>query len=210
MMNDKDKRNLVGAGLRPAPAADGRYSGPQRKPLRFPGYDYSYPGAYFVTVCTQNRKCLFGRIVNGAMQLNDLGAIVDACWRGLTQHYSHIDLDSFVVMPNHIHGIIILAEQRVPVRSNEVRSALPEIVRAFKSFSAREINHLRGTSRVAIWQRGYYEHIIRKEDSLNRIREYIETNPLRWHLDRENPEFVPADGGAGLRPAPTKDDPFLR
>jgi hypothetical protein len=107
--NDKDKHDPVGAGLRPAPAADGRYGGPRRKPRRFPGYDYGYPGAYFVTICTQNRKCLFGRIADGAMQLNDLGSVVDACWRSLPQHYSHVDLDSFVVMPNHIHGIISIA-----------------------------------------------------------------------------------------------------
>jgi REP element-mobilizing transposase RayT len=134
---------------------------------------------------------------------------MDACWRGLPQHYSHVDLDSFVVMPNHIHGIVILTDQTVPIRPNEARRALPEIIRAFKSFSAREINNLRRESKTAVWQRGYYEHIIRDEESLSRIREYIEINPLRWHLDRENPEFARADGRAGLRPAPTRDDPDL-
>jgi putative transposase len=88
------------------------------------------------------------------------------------------------------------------------RQGLPEVVRAFKSFSSRQINSLRERQET-IWQRNYYEHIIRKEESLHQIREYIETNPLHWHIDHENPEIARADPGAGLRPAPTKDDPDL-
>jgi REP element-mobilizing transposase RayT len=205
----KETRNLVGAGLRPAQTtADGRLKKSQRKPLRFQGYDYSQPGAYFVTVCTDDRRCLFGQIIGGVVQLSKFGSAVEACWQALTQHYSHVELDSFVVMPNHIHGIVRLTDGAAIDERGKTRHGLPEIIRAFKAFSSRQINALRHRTEP-VWQRNYYEHIIRNEESLNQIREYIETNPLRWHIDRENPEVMQADAGAGLRPAPTRDDPDL-
>lgn len=200
---------LVGAGLRPAqPRAEDRHERSRRNTLRFPGYDYSQPGSYFVTICTYDRQCLFGRIAEGTMQLNEFGQVVEACWCALAQHYSQVDLDVFVIMPNHIHGIINLMDGAIVTERGRTRQGLSEVVRAFKSFSSRQINVLR-RKKESIWQRNYYEHIIRKEESLNQIREYIATNPLRWHFDRENPESVHADPGAGLRPAPTKDDPDL-
>jgi len=142
------------------------------------------------------------------MQLNDLGTAVEMCCRALAQHYPHVGLDAFVVMPNHVHGIINLMDGASIDERGRTRQGLPEVVRAFKAFSSRQINSLR-EKQASIWQRSYYEHIIREEESLNQIREYIETNPLRWHLDHENPEIAHADPGAGLRPAPTKDDPDL-
>lgn len=210
----KETHNVVGAGLRPAQtAAADRFKNLRRKPLRFHDYDYSQPNAYFVTTCTRDRRCLFGRIVDGRMQLNRFGSVVDACWHALTQHYSHVDLDGFVVMPNHIHGIICLTDGAAINERGKARHGLPEVIRAFKAFSSRQINALRHRNEP-VWQRSYYEHIIRNEESLNQIREYIETNPIRWHLDRENPEAMRVDAGAGLRPAPTRDDPdvppFLR
>ena len=166
-----------------------------RRSIRLRDYDYASAGAYFITSVAKNRENIFGEIVNGEMQLNDFGSIVQSCWDDLPRHYSHVTLDVFVVMPNHVHGIIVLDDANVgadPVgaglrpASTKRRHPLPEIIRAFKSFSARRINELREKTGNSVWQRNYYEHIIRNEDALNRIRYYIETNPVRWELDREN------------------------
>ena len=168
----------------------------RRRSLRLPGYDYSRPGAYFITAVTRHREPLFGEVVNGVMRLNAFGEIVWACWHDLPNHYPHVQLDAFVVMPNHIHGIIVLVDDDADGRGgsetggggSETRPhhGLPEIVRALKSFSARRINALRGTPGQPVWQRSYYEHIIRDEGALRRIRRYILTNPLRWENDRAN------------------------
>lgn len=124
----------------------------RRKLLRLKGYDYSRSGAYFVTICVKDRVCLFGEVVDGVMRLNAYGEIVQAVWDGLPNHYGHVMLDAFVVMPNHIHAIIVL-DADIPVGAGlkpaptavatKKRHELPEIVRAFKTFSARQINELR-------------------------------------------------------------------
>ena len=200
MIRKKDDQNLVGAGFKPALSTGDET--PRRKRLRLREYDYSSSGMYFVTVSTHNRISLFGKVVEGAMRLNRLGTIVEEAWYELRSHYPCVHLDSFVVMPNHVHGIIILTEKTSSREKSTKRHSLSEVIRAFKTFSARKINQLRN-KKESVWQRNYYEHIIRNEESRGQIREYIETNPQRWHLDRENPNAVPADGGAGLKPAPT-------
>jgi putative transposase len=154
---------------------------PQRRSIRLKEYDYSRPGAYFVTICTHNREPILGNIVNGKMELNLYGKIVSTRWRSLRRRHKYMDLDAFVVMPNHFHGIIV-------IRSGTKRDAVPDIVRGFKTFSARRINQERGTPGNPVWQRNYWEHVIRDQDSFRRIHDYISTNPLRWHLDRENPQ----------------------
>ncbi|HUU27272.1 MAG TPA: transposase [archaeon] len=160
-----------------------------RRSIRLKGYDYSQPGAYFITVCTQNHECLLGKIVKTEMLINAWGDVVQECWYDLPNHYAGLELDISVVMPNHVHGIIVLADSR---RRAGLKPAptpgLPEIVRAFKTFSARRINRIRSTAGAPFWQRGYYEHVIRNENELNRVREYIMQNPSRWSLDRENYE----------------------
>ncbi len=166
-----------------------------RRSIRLKGYDYTQTGAYFVTICTQNRECLFGEIVDGFMRLNGLGAVVRACWHDLPHHYARVKLDAFVVMPNHVHGIIVLTHKTVgagfksaPTITMTVKNhGLPEIVRAFKTFSSRRVNEIRNTPGTPVWQRNYYETIIRNEESLNHIRKYITNNPLRWATDRQNP-----------------------
>lgn len=171
-----------------------------RHSMRLKGYDYSQPGAYFMTIVTQGRACLFGDIVNGEMRLNEYGKIVESTWHDLVNHVAGIVLDAFVVMPNHVHGIVIITSAPDAVGAGSVgagsepaptgkpkRHGLPEIIRQFKTFSARRINQCRKTGGVAVWQRNYYEHIIRNEQSLNRIRQYILNNPARWAFDRENP-----------------------
>jgi putative transposase len=154
-----------------------------RRSIRLKGYDYSQPGAYFLTICTHNREVMFGEIVNGEMKSNEYGEIVLARWHDLPNHHAHLELDAFVVMPNHVHGIVIIKDVR-PIE----RHSLSEIVRGFKTFSSQQINKKRGTAGIPVWQRNYWEHVVRNQEALNRIRNYILTNPERWHLDRENPE----------------------
>jgi len=175
----------------------------ERRRLRLKEYDYSQPGAYFVTICTKDREHRFGEIVGGQMRSNGLAAAVQSCWNDLPNHYPNIELDEFVVMPNHVHGIIVILDEPMvgePTVGDGLRPSptgpsptrkhpLSEIVRAFKSFSARRINEITNTPGTPVWQRGYYDHIIRDDRSLTRIREYIAQNPQRWALDRENPNF---------------------
>ncbi len=248
-----------------------------RRSIRLKGYDYAEAGAYFVTICVYGRECLFGEVVEGTVRLNPAGEAVQAVWQGLPEHYPSVVLDAFVVMPNHVHAIVILKRQtgatpESPVgagletgaglrpaptsaqntpgivmmeqgsvgvvsagmvsvrtvsvgavsvgaglrpaqdynmdrsdqgRSDQGRSEtcpyrghggevapLSEIVRAFKSFSSRHINRLRDNPGVPVWQRNYYERIMRNDDELNRARTYIAENPLKWAEDRENPVNV--------------------
>lgn len=184
-----------------------------RRSLRLQGYDYTQAGAYFVTICTQDRACLFGEIVDGEMRLNDAGRMVQAEWEALPGRFSGIDVDASIVMPNHAHGILLINPVGAPFMAPHDPGAdnpgamnraptLGEIIRAFKAVATRRLRQS-GLSEFA-WQRNYYEHIIRDESSLQGIREYIMNNPLRWALDRENPAHVDAGlVGAGLKPART-------
>jgi len=178
-----------------------------RKSIRLQGFDYSRAGAYFVTIVAHGRECLFGEIVDGEMKMNRFGEILNHAWFDLPRHYRHVSLGAFVIMPNHVHGIIVLNEDdSVTGRGGSVagRTALPansetcpyvplkrhplsEIVRAFKSFSAKRINVLRRTQGIPVWQRNYYEHIIRNDREMERIWHYIESNPSMWTEDDENP-----------------------
>jgi putative transposase len=245
---------------------------PQRRSLRLRGYDYAQAGAYFVTICTQNRVCLFGDVVAGEMRLNDSGRLVAQCWQDIPSRFPNAALDEFVVMPNHLHGIIVIvraqfiaphdrgamnagamdsgamdsgamdsgamgsgvtgsgvtgsgAINRAPTGGNGASNVgaqfiapvgainhaptggngasdvgaqfiapvgainraptVGDMVRAFKAVATRMLRQAQYPSFA--WQRNYYEHIIRSEDDLARIREYIANNPLQWALDRENP-----------------------
>lgn len=178
----------------------------RRRSLRLQGYDYAQAGAYFVTICTQGRECLFGEIVGGAIQLNNAGRVVSDEWFKTAQIRENVILsaDEFVVMPNHVHGIIWLVDgrgtlQRAPTVERfgkPTSGSIPTIVRLFKSVTTRQINLQRGTPGAPVWQRNYYEHIIRNDESLGRIRDYIVNNPLQWALDRENPANAGARGNA--------------
>jgi len=177
-----------------------------RKSPRLIGYDYAQAGAYFITVCTHNRVGLFGEIVDGVMQLNTAGHRVQSVWLALPTHYPGVGLDAFVVMPNHVHGVLWIASNDNPAgvinhapTSNVQLSVgaqfiapdktmpLGKIVRAFKAKTTFVINPIRQTRGTSIWQRGYYDHIIRHEDDLTRIRHYIDNNPAQWEHDQENP-----------------------
>jgi REP element-mobilizing transposase RayT len=160
-----------------------------RSSIRLRTYDYSQPGAYFVTICTHERQILFGNVIEEKMVMNRCGEIVLSCWGDIPDHYSTVTLDLFMVMPNHVHGIIVLTDVGAGFKPAPTkRRPVSEIVRAFKTFSARRINEYRNTAGIPVWQRNYYEHVIRSERELTQIREYISTNHLKWGLDRENPE----------------------
>ena len=218
--------------------------GHARRSIRIPGYDYAQPGAYFVTICTYHHIHLFGNVINGEMQLNEYGKIVQFTWQDLINHIQGIELGEFIVMPNHTHAIIHIIGENLgaePIRANSVgagskpaqtddakilraghgpaltknmgdiraghgptptknmgyiragfgpaptkQKPLSEIVRELKTFSARRINEMRSTPGIPVWQRNYYEHIIRNEDDLRMITDYIATNPLNWAADELN------------------------
>ncbi len=192
-----------------------------RRSMRLQGYDYSQGGMYFVTVCTQNRECLFGEIIDGQMILKDSGRMVESVWGELQVRFNHIQLGQFVVMPNHIHGIFVLHRRGAPcVRpdtsgnhrpgEHKVRpyGTLPDtvgrIVQAFKSMTTYEYTigvkqHGWPPFPGKLWQRNYYEHIIRNEDELNRIREYIANNPMKWEFDQENQDVCILETRPGKR-----------
>ncbi|MGK5090421.1 transposase [Deltaproteobacteria bacterium TL4] len=166
-----------------------------RRSIRLKGYDYTQNGAYFVTICVQNRECLFGKIVDEAMRLNGAGQIVVDTWEWLASQYDHVDLDNWVVMPNHLHGIIVLTDdgdngddgrggsRTAPTNHPKKRKPLGRLIGAFKTVSTKHINAWRQTPGNQLWQRNYYEHIIRNEASLNQIQEYILNNPRVWTED---------------------------
>ncbi|MCS7352380.1 transposase [Thermoflexus sp.] len=172
-----------------------------RRSIRLKGYDYTRPGAYFVTIVTQGRLCLFGDIWNGEVLLNEAGKMVEKAWSELPTHYPGVCVDAFVVMPNHVHGIIILtrvspyscSQNRLDSSHKERPTlSLSDVVHRFKTITTRQYVEgvrTRGWTPFhrRLWQRNYWERIIRDEFELQRIREYIVNNPSRWHLDRENP-----------------------
>ena len=168
-----------------------------RHPHRLEQHDYSQPGGYFVTICTRGRICLFGHIIDGSMDLNAFGKIVWAELVNTAELRPRVTLDSFVIMPNHIHTILLLTDtanasnDHAFVRKERfgqpTSDSLPTAVRLLKSATTSRINTLRGTPGQPVWQRNYYEHVIRNDDSLHHIREYIADNPLQWAFDRENP-----------------------
>ena len=191
-----------------------------RRSIRLKGYDYTQPGAYFVTLCTHDRAHWFGEVVDGEMRLNDA-----QCWRDIPAHFPHVKLDAFVIMPNHVHGILWIVDNDVgaknfsplplppspphqptspPSPPHGTSKTIGSVVRGFKIGVTKWFRQ--NTTVYTVWQRNYYEHIIRNEESLDRIRQYIANNPLRWAFDRENPDIGIV--GAGSEPAPTENEPW--
>ncbi len=172
-----------------------------RRSIRLPDYDYSQPGEYFITLVTHQRKPLFGKIHGGEMQLTPSGQIVWDVLESLPARYSQISLGSAIVMPDHIHVIIIIDDPIVgtnqqgavqpqqPQPQNDTlarrRMLLPLVVGYLKMNSAKQINTLRGTPGVSIWQRNYYEHVIQSDHEYERIEAYIANNPSNWLTDTE-------------------------
>jgi DNA-binding Lrp family transcriptional regulator/REP element-mobilizing transposase RayT len=166
-----------------------------RKSLRLSHYDYSQNGAYFITLCTHRRECLFGEIQDGVMVPNDYGRIVIEEWYKSEAIRNEIELDEFVLMPNHIHGILLIDRRgdRLVAQgrtTGPIQKSLSSFIAGFKSSVTKEINALRDSPGTPVWQRNYYEHIIRNEDDLSQTREYIVNNPMQWALDKENPHCI--------------------
>lgn len=161
-----------------------------RKSIRLVGYDYSSAGAYFVTICAAEKKCLFGQINEGKMILNEYGRAAAESWEWLMRQYEYLKLDKWTIMPNHLHGIITIDvfDREGGSRTAPTKKVKPlgRLIGAFKTISTKRINELRQTPADIVWQRNYYEHIIRDENELNRICEYIINNHLKWELDIEN------------------------
>jgi REP element-mobilizing transposase RayT len=178
-----------------------------RRSIRLRGYDYTQAGAYFVTTCVQNREPLFGEIVGGSVRLNVQGEIAVEWWDKITGHFQGVELDAFVVMPNHMHGIVVLTEplgiastqfvqagasgeMELPLMTSTSSRPMPlgRVMAFFKYQSTKAINQARATPGARVWQRNYYEHVVRNDGSLRRIREYIASNPLQWEQDQLHPE----------------------
>jgi putative transposase len=212
-----------------------------RKSIRLKGYDYSQSGLYFLTICLQDRRCLFGKIVDGKMNLNDAGKISDECWLGIPRHFPNAVLHEHIIMPNHVHGIIELIKpcpqtnesgisvgvENIQPQRNEYQKIIPHsigsIVRGFKtgftkwyrnnSVGVQNFEPLQSSNESSsigvenfqplqspnesllsvrvqnfeprrIWQRNYYEHIIRNENAYHRIADYIINNPQNWEKDK--------------------------
>ena len=159
-----------------------------RRSTRLPKYDYTRSGVYFVTICTYRFASLFGRIVNGNVQLNSLGRLVEEEWRRTELVRPSVDVDLFVVMPNHLHGLLSISDcqaEQIPERAATMRAnSLGSIIAQFKSKVTKRSRRLANPRSVPIWKRNYYDHIVRNERSLARIRNYILENPSRWNDDR--------------------------
>ncbi|MFK5925447.1 MAG: transposase [Desulfuromusa sp.] len=183
----------------------------QRRSIRLSGYDYTSAGFYFITVCVGHRECLLGEIVDGEVVLNAAGRMVERIWQELPDNYPGIGVDIHVVMPNHFHGIIILhppvscvgAGPRACPDSHGSQGeghpqggaptlSLPDVVHRFKSMTTARyrqgVNHHNWPPFPGkLWQRNYYDRIIRNENELHNIRQYIYDNPMQWETDEENP-----------------------
>jgi REP element-mobilizing transposase RayT len=165
-----------------------------RRSIRLQNYDYTQSGAYFITINTRQREKLFGEIVNEEMMLSECGRVVEEEWLRTAQVRKNVELDVYVVMPNHFHAIIVLsndtvgASRRLALTKGLQAGSLGAIMAQFKSIVTKRINALRSTPSAPVWQRNYYEHIIRNDDVLKRIRDYIVANPSRWKEDENNPQ----------------------
>ena len=219
-----------------------------RRSIRLEGYDYSQAGAYFVTICIQNKENSLGKIIDGEVVLSEIGKISEKCWNEIPIHYPCVQLDKYVIMPNHIHGVIKIidgddniagvenvgAEDFQPLhphaqkntnvgveyfqslhqpKINQYQKIIPKslgsIIRGFKIGVTKCCNHQK--YKHFTFQRNYHEHIVRNENELNRIREYIINNPLQWQFDRENPDrIVVAGKNVGAENLQPLHDEYIR
>ena len=178
----------------------------RRTTLRLPGYDYTQAGAYFVTMCTYGQECILGHVSDETMILNQLGQIVDEEWMRSGELRAEIDVDVHVIMPNHLHGIVVINPEDHMVKKARLRKehhdlsgssqksglmkkSLGSFIAGFKSAVTKRSKALSEKSQKSVWQRNYYDHIIRNDDDLVRVREYIINNPAHWHKDRFHPVF---------------------
>lgn len=181
--------------------------------IRLPGYDYTQSGAYFVTLVTSQRLCLFGKINGETCDLSNTGKIALAEWTRLPQRFAYVNLDELIIMPNHVHGILFLQPddsvaarrddpgstpmlsaspvpevENIPRRSGVQPRSLGAVIGAYKSSVTLRVNYTKEQQGRSLWQRNYYEHVISDDAELQHLRQYIIENPIRWAIDKENPE----------------------
>ena len=197
-----------------------------RRSIRLQSFDYGSAGAYFITICCYEKQHLFGEVLEDKIRLNEMGLIVGEEWQRSEEIRAEMTMDAFVIMPNHIHGIVFIQSERVkklriggnvsdessptttfianvgahgraPLHGDTANDSmhrkpksLSSFVAGFKSVCTKRINLLRNTPRLSVWQRNYYEYVIRNEADLDRIRSYIRTNPKRWTNDKYHPNFI--------------------
>ena len=172
---------------------------PRRQSIRLKGYDYSQPGAYFVTICTQNRLCHFGEIAGGEVRLNAMGEMIERQWNRVGAKFLAVQLDEHIVMPNHLHAIVLMVGADPCVCPDELGAhsgaPLHRVVQWLKTMTTNQYIH--GVRELGwppfhgrLWQRNYYERVIRDERELGQVREYILNNPVNWDTDEENPECM--------------------
>lgn len=163
-----------------------------RRSIRLKSFDYRHSGPYYVTICAYQRRKIFGEVVLDRVELSELGCLIDQSWMKTSIHHQHVETDAFIIMPNHIHGILWLMHGRgtacraptVEKFGQPVSGSLPTIIRSFKSAVTREWRVRSANPDVRIWQRNYYERVIRNDRELTRLRSYIQQNPLRWEEDK--------------------------
>lgn len=177
-----------------------------RRSIRLPHYNYAQPGLYFITICAYQRQCLFGRVINSQIELSSYGEIVAEEWTRSSELRQEIQLDAWVVMPNHFHGLVEIvstdsqilradsrdaqnvgANSRSPLRKRMKSKSISSLVSGFKSAATYRVNCLRQTPGNPVWQRNYYEHIVRNEADRDRLRDYIFHNPHTWTQDQLYP-----------------------
>jgi len=181
-----------------------------RRSIRLSGFDYAQAAVYFVTICTHENRCVLGRVVGDAIVLSASGEVAQACWCAIREHSPDVFLDEFALMPNHLHGLLALgvaspAKRDTPYRVDPLlpssRTVTPTpalqpdsvsaLMGSFKSAVTRQVNRAKGTPGAPLWHRNYYERIVRDDKELKAVREYIRGNPIRWSLDRLNPNSLP-------------------
>ncbi len=175
------------------------YRETERKNIRLQGYDYSSDGYYFVTICVKYGECVFGDVKNEIMGLSDIGCVIVKFWQEISNHFDNVKLDKWIVMPNHVHGIVVIQnhgrDEAMPhpyvgqyERMSQISpkpKSLPTIIGSFKSIATKTIRKYHNINFQ--WQYRFYDHIIRNNKSLNKIRNYIINNPEKWARDRNNP-----------------------
>jgi REP element-mobilizing transposase RayT len=165
----------------------------RRQLLRLRGFDYASAGIYYVTICVHDRNCLFGAVIEGRFVESEAGQTIESWWGNIERRFPGVMLGSYVVMPNHIHGIVMLGCDPGANQPMTVQPTLSEVIGWFKSMSTND--YIRGVRelewppfRGKLWQRGFHDHIVRNEASLKRIEEYIKNNPANWDRDEMNSE----------------------
>jgi REP element-mobilizing transposase RayT len=173
---------------------------------RLPGWDYASAGYYFVTICTKNRVCFFGRVIDGSMHLSSVGKVAHCFWTEIPQHHANVALDAFMVMPNHVHGIIVIQRTKPAHQVTLGRAAVSQVAQSrcatfaarsprsgslgaiIRSYKAAVTHQVRQNELSSFaWHSRFYDQIIRDRNHLSRVRQYIRDNPMKWHLDRYHP-----------------------